>query len=272
MVLKTIVGMEGPQPALVPKLLKGAPTSRLAYSARLTPLIGRDQELRRLGEFLEDPCQFLWWMITGGSGSGKSRLSLELTLLRWGNWWTGFLAGEQDPGFWSNWKPQWPTLMVVDYVATRAAETGKMVNTLQERAPELGFPVRVLLIARSADEPWWKEFLGKGSRSTREGILGARFQEEPLQLRGLSPQDNWATVEHDLSAAGVSWSATERHYLMETLSRVDPSGSPLYAILLADAFAHTQRGSWDSRWAEWNAASLVENVIERERVQWGRLV
>jgi hypothetical protein len=267
LVLETIVGMEGPQPPLVPKLLKGVPASRLAYSARLTPLLGRDQELNGLGEFLEDRRQFLWWMITGGSGSGKSRLALEFTLIHWGNWWTGFLAADPDAGFWANWKPQWPTLMVVDYVPARAAEAGTMVNTLQERALELGFRVRVLLIARSADQPWWKEFLGRGSRSTRESILGARFQE-PLQLRGLSPEDNWAIIEHDLSAARLSWSTTEKQYLMKTLSRIDPSGSPLYAMLLADAFTHTQKGSWGSRSAEWNAESLVENVIERERVQW----
>jgi hypothetical protein len=266
-VVETIVGMSGPQPALVPKLLKGAPTSRLAYSARVTPLLGRDRERHKLGAFLEDSHTFLWWMVTGGSGSGKSRLALELTLLHWGNWWTGFLAAGQDASFWSNWKPEWPTLMVVDYVGARATEIGEMVNTLQERAIELGFPVRVLLIARSAEEPWWKEFLGRGSRTNRESILSARF-DVPLQLQGLSPQDNWVIIEHDLGAADVSWSATEKHYLMETLSRIDPSGSPLYAMLLADAFAHSEKGPWDSRSAEWDAALLVENVIERERVQW----
>jgi hypothetical protein len=268
--VETIVAMTGPQPALVSKLLQGAPASRLAYSARRTPLLGREREIDQLRGFLEDGRRFLWWMITGGSGSGKSRLALESTLRHWGDWWSGFLADEQDPGFWSSWKPEWPTLMVVDYVGTRAAAIGRMVNTLQERAADLNFPVRVLLIARSVEEPWWREFLGRGSRTTRETILGARF-EEPLHLSGLSPRDSWALIEHLLSAANVSWSASERDYLMAALSRIDPGGSPLYAMLLADAFAHTEKGSWDSRSATWDAAQLVEDVIERERAQWEAL-
>jgi hypothetical protein len=264
---ETIVGMEGPQPPLVQKALKGTPASRLAYTARVVPLIGRDQELSRLGDFLGDPRQFLWWIVTGGSGSGKSRLALEFTILHWGNWWTGFLASDPDAAFWANWNPQWPTLMVIDYVSTRAAEAGRMVNLLQERARELGSKVRVLLIARTADQPWWKEFLGKSSRSARESILGARYLE-PIELPGLSPEENWAIVEHELLAARVPWSATEKHYLIETLNRIDPTGSPLYAMFLADAFRQTDKGEWDSRSATWSAESLVENVIERERVQW----
>jgi hypothetical protein len=267
MVLEIIVGMEGPQPPLLQKALKGTPASRLAYTARVTPLVGRDQQLRQLGDFLDDPRQFLWWLITGPSGSGKSRLALEFTILHWGHWWTGFLAGDPDAAFWANWNPQWPTLIVIDYVSTRAAEAGKMVAMLQERARELGSTVRVLLIARSADQPWWKEFLGKSSRSARESILGARYLE-PLEVNGLSPQDNWAIMEHELTARRIPWSATEKQYLIDTLNRIDPGGTPLYAMFLADAFSQTDKGKWDSRSAEWSAESLVEDVIERERAQW----
>lgn len=267
MVVETVVGMTGPQPPLVQKLLKVAPKSRLVYSARVVPLVGRDRELDQLKTFLEDSRSFLWWMMTGPSGSGKSRFALELTLNHWGNWWTGFLDAAPDPASWSDWKPEWPTLIVVDYVGARAAAIGKMVNTLQERALELAFPVRVLLLARSADEPWWEEFLGRGSRSTRECILGARF-DLPVELTGLSPQDNWDIIEHEISAAGVFWSARDKQYLTETLSQVDPSGSPIYAMLLADAFAHTEKGSWGTGLAHWDAERLVEDVLARERARW----
>jgi hypothetical protein len=260
--LETIIGLTAPQPDVAPKLLTGTPQSRLVYSARSTPMIGRDHELEQLRGFLEDNLPFRWWVITGSGGAGKSRLALEFTLAHWGDWWTGFLSDTQNLEFWSNWRPEWPTLIVVDYVAAVAASIGKVVDTLQKHSREFAFPVRILLIARSADEPWWKEFLGRESRTVSESILAARFFDSPMQLHSLSTNETWAIIEHELSAARVGWSEDDKQYLSQKLTALDPSGSPMYAMLLADAFAHGEKA------AKWDTALLVENVIERERVRW----
>jgi hypothetical protein len=82
---------EAPElPLSLPSMDPGV--SRLAYSSRATPLIGREPEQSELLRFLNSPAKFSWWIMTGLAGAGKSRLALELCHSVGTTWKAGFLS------------------------------------------------------------------------------------------------------------------------------------------------------------------------------------
>ena len=57
--------------------------SWLPFSSKATNLVGRDDEMELLREFLSSTTTnlFSWWLVLGSAGSGKIRLALELSLI-----------------------------------------------------------------------------------------------------------------------------------------------------------------------------------------------
>jgi len=143
--------------ALQPKLFLGFPPpdaaglNRFYYGARKVPFVGREQEMSRLGEFLDDQRPFVWWLVAGAGGFGKSRLALELCLRREPAWHTGFLR-DWNGGELAEFQPERPTLLVIDYASARAEELGQVARRLFERGRQLSAPVRLLLLERDMEE------------------------------------------------------------------------------------------------------------------------
>jgi len=155
-----------PQPPLDLPLLRETEENRFYFGVQKVPFTGRKAELRRLDEFLYSDKSFTWWAITGDGGLGKSRLMLECCLSNAGAWRTGFLSSDADFSDWRNWCPDGPTLLVADYAAQRAEKLGEMIRTLARNA-SLDFPVRLLLLERSPDGPWFAELTGRGGDGPR---------------------------------------------------------------------------------------------------------
>ncbi|TWT57278.1 hypothetical protein KOR42_06370 [Thalassoglobus neptunius] len=95
--------------------------ARFVFTHRRVSHIGRATEQKALHDFLmsgTDRCR--WWMLTAPGGVGKSRLALETVLYaKSRGWLAGFLKdlGKSDGSYndWEGWKPDRPTLIVVDY-------------------------------------------------------------------------------------------------------------------------------------------------------------
>lgn len=137
-----------------------------------TSFQGRLKEIDALKRFLNDPQskgviqKFRWGVLLGQAGSGKSRLALHV-----GKDAEARLAGEKPDGWqmlylrspgnggtfngWTTWRPEFPTLVIIDYAASRKEDVWSIIRTLARRGEALGAgslskPVRVLLLERSA--------------------------------------------------------------------------------------------------------------------------
>lgn len=157
--------------------------SWLTFSARALVFLGRQREQSLLDEFLDSEQAFAWWLITGPAGVGKSRLALELCLCRRPGWSTGFLSRTESFADWSRFRPSRPTLIVIDYVASRAGDVGATVLQLARTAKFLPHPVRVLLLERDQGS-WQSRFLREDSQSESAEIAACLF-DDPLSLSGL---------------------------------------------------------------------------------------
>jgi hypothetical protein len=138
--------------------------SWLPFSARVTNFVGRDPEVRELHAFLNADKKCSWWLVVGPAGSGKSRLALELCLSSRPRWRTGFLSRGDTAINWRNYRPERPTLIIVDYVATQAIETSALILQLGRSIAHLPYPVRVLLLERE-EGSWWSRFLRHDSHT-----------------------------------------------------------------------------------------------------------
>ncbi|MEO5371367.1 MAG: ATP-binding protein [Magnetococcus sp. DMHC-1] len=239
--------------------------SRFRYTARGTPVFGREAEMARLRKFL-DPEQghFQWWMLGGPGGSGKSRLALELVLeAKKNNWLAGFLSPEQGSAgryaFLHQPPPDWPvqpTLLIIDYISGKEKETGDVVAALARR-PATGHPLRLLLLEREVgpEVSWWKEFLGSGERLTC--IENCRHAL-PLVLPALSL--DW------MAQVVRKWPGKKppETVWLDLLQRLNAGGRPLYAAFLADAL----RDYFQEETVHWDKIALVNRILDRERERW----
>ena len=126
----------------------------LDFRARYLPLVGRDEELSALDDFLRNDSKFSWWRLSGKPGSGKSRIALEWLLSLpetslFDGYHVGFFRNEVTKQYWRKWQPWRPTVMVIDDAAEYVDTVLDVLKTLGERADEVKYPVRVLLVGRS---------------------------------------------------------------------------------------------------------------------------
>ena len=249
-----------PQPLLdLPLFDEGTSgLNRFFFGTQKVPLRGRDADLAALEDFLVSPAPFTWWLVAGPGGLGKSRLALELCLRQGMVWRAGFLPGDYAAQDFRTWKPSQPTLIVIDYVMSRAEAIGELCRTLHLRRKDLVFPVRLLLLERDTQSDWLDRMHG-GRGSDRAAITATRYAG-PRVLKPLSADDLWQTITFMLDDAGKAH--PDKEPTLSLLADIDPEGRPLFAALLADALSSgaTPR--------QWNRKILVENVLEREETNW----
>lgn len=232
--------------------------TRFLYNATTIPFLGREAEMEEARNFVYSGENFAWWLVSGSGGSGKSRFAFELCLETQAFGLTGFFRRPQfQDGFdWANWQPEFPTLIVIDYVAAMTGQVRQAILTLANRRWRLDFPVRVLLLERDAHEniPWYKELLGTGPE--RDEIKKSRYAE-PLALNPLGDDLNWQIFKAAFKRTGRS--LPDRADTLSQFSELDPEKRPLYAAFMADALAS---GGYARHW---DRQRLVLDILERAR-------
>jgi outer membrane protein OmpA-like peptidoglycan-associated protein len=222
---------------------------RFVYIRRWTQLIGRREEMERLMNFANpavgNAMQFM--LVAGPGGRGKSRLALEACRLaaeRYGMQ-AGFLSRASAPAQgWQHWKQTLPTMMVIDYAATRAEEVHDILVALTLPGRQLAHPVRLLLLDREAgleaafadgnnttSHRMWTDIVAGGASHESQAIKAAYAGEFTLA----PVTDPWPIMQSVFEAKGKA-PLPERDALT-ALRVVDPAGSPLFAVLVADALA-----------------------------------
>ncbi len=240
------------------------------YKTGYTTFIARQPELEQVEAFvLPDAGQrFRWWLLTGPGGMGKSRLAQEVCLRfnPYETWYAGFLDKKQLSDFsWHTWLPKHHTLIVVDYVSTRAQDVEYMLTKLHERSSTFDKSVRVLLLERDTNGSWW---------DTLQKSMGASKSQyaEPLALLPFTDDDRWqiieevhrkVTDEHRRIGKPLPDKLRDRVQTLEKLAELDPKNRPLFAFFVGMALAAGKTIR------DWDVNQLLEHILdEHERKRW----
>ncbi|MGD0246773.1 MAG: serine protease, partial [Streptosporangiaceae bacterium] len=119
----------------------------------LVPFLGRQLLLDRIAGWCQDPAAGRpVLLVTGGGGSGKTRLGREACVQMLMAGWDAGLADDQRRDGTPADRLERPTLLVVDDADLRTGLIAALVGYL--RWDDAGPPVRLLLLARAAGA-WW---------------------------------------------------------------------------------------------------------------------
>ncbi len=229
--LETPARPQGPEEPILILPDSNPAVSWLPFSARVTAFVGRDNERAELEQFLRADRKFSWSLITGAAGTGKSRLALEICRdVRLG-WNAGFLSRTDDFRRWSYFRPAQPTLIVIDYVASRAMDASSAVLQLTRSASHFPNPVRILLVERDQGS-WWSRFLREDSQSECAELVASQHGE-PLRVGPLSSAALRSIAADVARSQKTSWSASTERTFDARMRTLDPLDRPLFGMIAA---------------------------------------
>ena len=184
---------------------------------RTTEFVGRRTELESLQAWVRSEAAESVRVVTGGGGSGKTRLAVEL--LGWlevaqpGQWNCGFLTQAEIERFsalqnLSHWRRRKPVLAVVDYAAGAAASLRVWLEQLAA-VENGGAKLRLLLLEREANlsSGWLSSTIGRGHSAA--AVRGLFDPPEPVRLEVVAEAADRrsvlrATVEAGAARRGVT--------------------------------------------------------------------
>ena len=291
----TDMGIRTPGPYLDLQLPKSRieelnqPSQWLQAHNRLIPLLGRETELADMSAFLDSEGTFLWRAFSGDGGVGKTRFILEVaTDASARGWQAGFVDKSQLSRFVSasdadRWRPMLPTLIVVDYAASKTEELSELLELLAKLELSNGadHPIRLVLLERHADEQrgWMRDLLSTGERDIADALRNVCY----AGISELSPPVTAGEQEERLSAVQQivehTFAAWERitGKPAPTLPdfsdsdwgqfRLTTGGRPLYVQLAA---IHACESSTADGLTLWGRGELLDAAVQRERAYVAR--
>ena len=136
----------------VSRRFRPAPSTLLRPEHGLVPFLGRQAVLDQITGWCQGPPGRPVLLVTGGGGSGKTRLGREACVQMLVAGWDAGLADDQRRDGAATNRLQRPTLLVVDDADLRTGLISALVDYL--RWDDAGPPVGLLLLARAAGA-WW---------------------------------------------------------------------------------------------------------------------
>lgn len=259
-----------PQPTLIIPSKTESPEgiARYHFSQQATPLIGRDNEIKELSQFLFSGANVLWWGVVGKGGSGKSRLLLDLGQSLSDEWQWGWLDDSTASKFdFKGWTPNKHTLIIADYVIGQEQEINGLLCALfeLEQKKHLQHVVRLLLIERESGQ-WFKNL--KNLKTIRTWVQETLYSNDLLQIQQL---EHSALVQLANSLVdGQDEMQIEPDSLVEKALDTSPEQAPLVMQLLVTS---EQIGSMElidlirefierDKFNRWDAAQVDEDVLE----------
>jgi tetratricopeptide (TPR) repeat protein len=133
-----------------------APSTLLHAEHGLVPFLGRERLLDQVIRWCQDPASRPVLLVTGGGGSGKTRLGREACMRMLLAGWDAGLADDQRRDGTATTRLERATLVVVDDADLSTGLIAGLVGYL--RGDDAGPEVRLLLLAR-ARGVWWDQLV-----------------------------------------------------------------------------------------------------------------
>jgi tetratricopeptide (TPR) repeat protein len=140
----------------VSRRLRPAPSTLLRPEHGLVPFLGREALLNQICGWCQDLGGMPVLLVTGGGGSGKTRLGREACVQMLVAGWDAGLADDTRRDGAPTDRLQRPTLLVVDDADLRTSLISALIDYL--RWDDTGPPVGLLLLARAAGA-WWERLV-----------------------------------------------------------------------------------------------------------------
>jgi tetratricopeptide (TPR) repeat protein len=165
-----------------------------AYRTDVVPLLGRDNAVQDLQHWIADDRDVSIRVLTGGAGRGKTRLALELVRkASQDGWLAGFVEQRELDRFRAQqnvaeWAWDKPTLIVVDYAASRADQLRDWIGELVDASIESARPpLRMLLLERQAQRAigWLASVFGHGQDDRSRAAISFLDPPEPVELAAI---------------------------------------------------------------------------------------
>ena len=241
-------------------LVEDSDETRFLYRSRAIPFIHPEDSFEHLERFRKIKGRFLWHVLHGPGGTGKSRLALEYAVKRReaSNDAIGFLPVDRSQVFdWLTWQPTNPTFIIIDYAAREVELVTKIMRVLSMR-DDLAENVRLLLLEREVGGTWFDKIIQRGHADhtfVEKTWFGEDGTLEP-------PDDVWPIIKH--MCRNVPQQLPSKEKALGELERIDYQCRPLFAAFLGDAYFRGENPR------NWDAYALVENVLEHEKRYWDR--
>jgi hypothetical protein len=165
-----------------------------AYRTDVVPLLGRKHAIEDLQHWIAGERDVSVRVLTGGAGRGKTRLALEIARkAAQDGWLAGFVEqGELDRFRAQQNVAEWawdkPTLIVVDYAASRVEQLRGWIGELVDTSTETGRPpLRVLLLERQAQRAigWLAAVFEYGQDDQSRVAISMLDPPEPVELAAI---------------------------------------------------------------------------------------
>lgn len=244
------------------------------YNSNTTQLIGRDKELERLNNFIEQDDDVLWWAITGIGGSGKSRLAYDfsksISQSGWeARYYTRYMQLTSNALADDFGSTRCNIFIVVDNDAYDFAELAKWIFTMGEISHLR--KIRILIIQRLSSifdqekgMPWIKNTLGHN-----EVVFNCFYSENGtgglLELHPLNDADLVSIAKSFVEQMGYDTEAfgtDSQEIVVKKLHEIDAKNKrPLFLLFLTDAIVHKK----DIRL--YNQETVMNDTFNRERAR-----
>ena len=172
----------------VSRRLRPAMPTLLRPEHGLVPFLGRQPLLDRITSWCQAPTDRPLLLVTGGGGSGKTRLGREACVQMVVAGWDAGLADDKRRDGAGTDRLQRPTLLVVDDADLRTGLISALVGYL--RFDDAGPEVRLLLLARAAGA-WWDRLVRQRELADAYTVLDLdRYPVLPVdRVRTLPPRE-----------------------------------------------------------------------------------
>jgi hypothetical protein len=263
----------------ISRRFRPTPSRLLRPEHGLVPFLGRQPALDQITGWCKDQATDKpLLLVTGGGGSGKTRLGCEACVQMLVAGWDAGLADDTRRDGTATTRLQQSTLLVVDDADLRTGLISALVDYM--RWDDAGPPVRLLLLAR-ATGAWW-------GRLVRQQELDGAYTSLDLDRHPVPPADR-AEHFHRASGAFAAYGGpgTQPADPPPSAELEDPAyAEPLLIHIAAllrtvDASATPPPGPGKDRAADKNVTAvqpdppvrqrLLQALCERERRRWYQL-